>query len=138
MKNLDRRNFIKKTSLSAAAFAAAPLLTNGMEPLPERPTLGKYMGDFAAPKLETVRAAFIGVGARGPGHLKFFAGLPGTEVVAISDLYEDFANKWGEEAKAIGKGQRHKKIKLYHGGEDNWRTMLDEVKPDVVFIATNW
>ena len=91
MKKLDRRNFIRKTSLSAAAIVAAPLLTKGMEPELERPSMGKYMGDFAAPKLETVRAAFIGVGARGPGHLKFFAGLPGTEVVAISDLYEDLA-----------------------------------------------
>lgn len=138
MKNLDRRNFIKKTSLSAAAFATAPLLSQAADMNPERPMRGQYMGDFAAPKLETVRAAFIGVGARGPGHLKFFAGLPGTEVVAISDLYEDLAVKWGEEAKAIGKGQRHKKIKLYHGEEDKWRTMLDETKPDVVFIATNW
>lgn len=138
MKNLDRRNFIKKTSLSAAAFAAAPLLTNGMEPEPDRPAMGEYMGDFAAPKLEVVRAAFIGVGARGPGHLRFFAGLPGTEVVAISDLYEDLANKWGKEAKSIGKGERHQKIKLYHGDENKWRAMLDEVKPDVVFIATNW
>ena len=138
MKNLDRRNFIRKTSLSAAAFAAAPLLARSIEIEPERPVMGEYMGDFAAPKLETVRAAFIGVGARGPGHLKFFAGLPGTEVVAISDLYEDLASKWGEEAKAIGKGKRHKKIKLYHGDENNWRKMLEEVKPDVVFIATNW
>lgn len=138
MKNLDRRNFIRKTSLSAAAFAAAPLLANSIQIEPDRPAMGKYMGDFSAPKLETVRAAFIGVGARGPGHLKFFAGLPGTEVVAISDLYEDLASKWGEEAKLIGKSKRHKKIKLYHGDENNWRKMLDEVKPDVVFIATNW
>lgn len=138
MKNLDRRNFIRKTSLSAAAFAAAPLLANSIEFEPERPAKGKYMGDFSAPKLETVRAAFIGVGARGPGHLKFFAGLPGTEVVAISDLYEDLSSKWGEEAKVIGKGKRHKNIKLYHGDENNWRKMLDEVMPDVVFIATNW
>ena len=47
------------------------------------------MGDHAAPKLSKIRAAFIGLGSRGVGHLKFFAGLPGTEVVAISDLYED-------------------------------------------------
>ena len=138
MKNLDRRNFIRKTSLSAAALVAAPLLTKGTEPELERPSMGQYMGDFAAPKLEVVRAAFIGVGARGPGHMKFFAGLPGTEVVAICDLYEDLANKWGEEAKAIGKGKRHKNVKLYHGDENKWRTMLDEVKPDVVYIATNW
>ena len=47
------------------------------------------MGGYAVPKLETVRAAFIGVGARGGYHMKFFAEWPGAEVVAISDLYEE-------------------------------------------------
>ena len=138
MKYLDRRNFIKKTSLSAAAIATGPLLANEFESLPERPALASYMGDFAAPKLETVRAAFIGVGARGPGHMKFFASLPSTEVVAICDLYEDLAKKWGAKAKELGEGKRHQDVKLYYGNEDKWMQMLDEVKPDVVFISTNW
>ncbi|MCL4113537.1 UNVERIFIED_CONTAM: hypothetical protein GTU68_011189 [Idotea baltica] len=96
------------------------------------------MGDFAAPKLEKVRAAFIGVGSRGPAHLQFFAGLEGTEIVAICDLYEDNAKKWGTKAKEIGKGKQHQDIKLYYGEENKWRTMLDEIKPDVVFVITNW
>ncbi len=97
------------------------------------------MGDFAAPKLNTVRAAFIGVGARGPSHLKFFAGLPGTEVVAISDLYEDHAVKWTKEARELGSSSgRHQQVKTYYGDENAWRKMLEEVKPDVVFISTNW
>ena len=138
MKNISRRNFIKKSSLSAAAIATAPLLANNFESLPERPAMASYMGDFSAPKLQTVRAAFIGVGARGPGHLQFFASLEGTEVVAICDLYEDLAKKWGEKAKEIGQGKRHQKVQLYFGHEDKWKAMLDEVKPDVVFISTNW
>jgi predicted dehydrogenase len=138
MKNINRRNFIRKTSLAGAAISMTPIIGQGANPMPERPFAAKYMGDFAAPKLETVRAAFIGVGSRGPGHLRFIAQLEGTEVVAISDLYQDNVEKWGAAAKEIGGGKRHKKIKLYHGGEDKWKVMLDEVKPDVVFIATNW
>jgi len=138
MKNINRRNFIRKTSLAGAALTMAPTFAHTSYNIPERPYNAKYMGDFAAPKLETVRAAFIGVGARGPGHLKFFASLPGTEVVAICDLYEDYTQKWSNEATKIGGGKRHKKIATYSGDENNWRTMLDEVKPDVVFIATNW
>lgn len=138
MNSLDRRNFIKKSSLSAAALVTAPLMANSANFELVRPPMGQYMGDFAAPKLETVRAAFIGVGNRGPGHLEFFASLPGTEVVAISDLYEDLAKKWGAKAKEIGNAKRHNKIKLYYGEESKWRVMLDEVKPDVVFIATDW
>ena len=138
MSTLDRRNFIRKTSLAGAAISMSPMIANASGNYSERPTMHQYMGDFAAPKLEKVRAAFIGVGNRGPSHLKFFAGLPGTEVVAICDLYEDLAKKWGDEAKKIGKGKQHNNIKLYYGGENKWKTMLDEVRPDVVFVITNW
>ena len=96
------------------------------------------MGGYAAPKLENMRIAVIGVGARGPAHLKFCASLPGTEIVAISDLYEDLASKWAAEAQAMGQGQRHQNIRTYYGEENAWINMLKEVKPDVVFIATNW
>ncbi|MET2983822.1 Gfo/Idh/MocA family oxidoreductase [Aureibaculum sp. 2308TA14-22] len=138
MKNINRRNFLRKTSLASAAITMAPMLAKSSTITSGRPVRQTYMGDFAAPKLEKVRAAFIGVGARGPGHLKFFSELPGTEVVAVCDLYEDKAKKWGDTAKKIGAGERHKNIKLYYGGENKWRTMLDEVKPDVVFVVTNW
>ena len=41
-------------------------------------------------------------------------------------------------ANEIGAGERHKAVAGYHGDEERWRVMLEEVKPDVVFIATNW
>ncbi len=96
------------------------------------------MGGFAAPRMNTIRIAVIGVGARGPSHLQFSASLAGTEIVAISDLYEDLATKWADEARAMGKGERHRDVKTYYGDEMAWKQMLAEVKPDVVFIATNW
>ena len=139
MKDLSRRKFLKKSSLSAAALVTASTLKGNTEDmLNERSAQSKYMGNFSAPKLPNVRIAVIGVGARGPGHLKFAAGLPGTEIVAISDLYEDLAKRWAEEATKIGRGQRHKNIATYYGDENKWRTMLTEVKPDMVYIATNW
>ncbi len=138
MKNINRRNFIKKTSLTGAAFAVAPLFPACADEKIIPPSEGTYMGDFAAPKLKTVRAAFIGVGARGGDHLKFLAALEGTEVVAISDLYEDNVVKWAKVAAELGKGERHHKIAQYFGDENKWKTMLKEVHPDVVFIATNW
>ncbi|MCW5516377.1 Gfo/Idh/MocA family protein [Muriicola sp. Z0-33] len=137
MKKLNRRNFIRKTSLAGAAISMGPVAVKSAE-YAKRPSAAEYMGDFVAPKLPTIRAAFIGVGARGPGHMKFFANLPGTEVVAISDLYEDLAKKWANVAEEIGGGNRHKQIATYFGGENQWQLMLKEVKPDVVFIATNW
>ncbi|TAI46758.1 Gfo/Idh/MocA family protein [Flagellimonas allohymeniacidonis] len=135
MKHIDRRSFLKKTSLSAAAIS---LLPNYLKASPERPLESTYMGGFAAPKLENIRAAFIGVGARGGTHLKFFAALERTEVVAICDLYEDLVKEKMGWVKEVSSEERHTDIATYWGGEEEWRKMLKEARPDVVFIATNW
>ncbi len=137
MKQINRRNFIKKTSLSGAAIALTGLSSNRAE-AQERSSKAQYMGDYAAPKLDHIRAAFIGVGARGPYHLRFFAQQDHCEVVAISDLYEDLVLKEKAFCEAIDAGEKHANIATYYGGEDQWKRMLSEVKPDIVFICTNW
>ena len=137
MKNLNRRNFIKKTSLSSAAIFSASSSLSGLG-YKERDSESNYMGDFVAPKIDNIKAAFIGVGDRGTGHAKQIASINGTEVVAICDLYKDLAERSKNNCTEIGKGQRHKNIKLYYGSENDWMSMLDEVKPDIVFISTNW
>jgi len=139
MKNLHRREFLRKTALTGAAVTMAPFLNSCDTETEQRPASGgEYMGGFAAPKIENVRMAFIGVGARGGYHMQFAGLLPNTEVVAISDLYEDNVRKWADKAKEIGEGERHKEVAMYWGDENKWKVMLAEVKPDVVFIATNW
>ena len=131
MSKFDRRKFIKTTSLSAA-LASTPSLYS----FKSRSSDQKYMGDFASPKLKNIKAAFIGVGYRGKGHLNLFASLPDTEVVAISDLYEDNIKASMKILEKLNKPVD--KIKTYWGGENKWKTMLNEVKPDIVFISTDW
>ena len=138
MKSIDRRAFLKKSSIAGAALGTAGLFPEFVYGQAERPAKAQYMGGFAAPKLDTVRAAFIGVGARGGYHLKFLAALPGTEVVAICDVYEDLVKEKEGWVREVSGSDRHTDIKLYSGDENQWRTMLKEVRPDVVFIATNW
>ena len=131
MSMIDRRKFIKTTSLSAA-FAS----TTSLYSFKSRSSDQQYMGDFASPKLLNIKAAFIGVGYRGKGHIKLFASLPGTEVVGISDLYEDNVEASMDIINKLNKPT--KKIKTYWGNENKWKTMLKDVKPDIVFISTNW
>ena len=138
MKSIDRRAFLKKSSIAGAALGTAGLFPEFVYGQAERPAKAQYMGGFAAPKLDTVRAAFIGVGARGGYHLKFLAALPGSEVVAICDVYEDLVKEKEGWVREVSGSDRHTDIKLYSGDENQWRTMLKEVRPDVVFIATNW
>ncbi len=138
MKNINRRKFLKKTSLSTASLYMATALTSCEDETTARPQGSSYMGGFAAPKLESVRIAMIGVGARGSGHAAQLASIEGTEIVAISDLYSDLVARSVRRCEEVGKGKRHQNIATYSGGEDQWEVMLKEVKPDVVFIATNW
>jgi len=134
MKNYNRRKFLKTTAISAAALTAASRLSASSPPKSK----GKYMGDFSAPKLETVRVAFIGLGARGSGHLKSISKLDGVDIVAVSDLYEDNVKTNSKTAKELGKGERHSNIAQYWGSDDKWKLMLNEIRPDAVFISTNW
>jgi predicted dehydrogenase len=138
MKNYNRRKFIQTTTMSAAALTVASTLTSCNDSNIDPISKGKYMGGFSAPKLDTVRIAFIGVGARGSGHLRSLASLEGVEIVAISDLYEDSCKKISKVASEIGKGERHDNIAQYWGDENKWKLMLEEIKPDAVFISTNW
>ncbi|MDA9851544.1 Gfo/Idh/MocA family oxidoreductase [Flavobacteriaceae bacterium] len=136
MKHINRRNFLKKSSISAASLYMASHLACSEEN-EKRPSEGTYMGDFTAPKLDTVRIALIGVGARGTGHAKQLAAIEGTEIVAIADLYEDWVNRSVTNCKEAGNG-RHQNIARYFGDENQWKLMLKNEKPDAVIIATNW
>lgn len=135
--NSSRRDFLRKTSLAGAGLAMVPAFSKAENLTPPPAANALYMGDFVAPKLETVRCAFIGVGARGSGHAHQIAQIEGTEVVAICDLYEDWAQRSADKCVENGAG-RHKNIKLYTKDENEWKKMLKEEKPDAVFICTPW
>ena len=140
MKNYSRRKFIKKSGLSAAAsLGVAGLFNESCDSnlIPSPSPGAKYMGDYKAPKINNIRVAFIGVGARGTGHAKHIAKIEGTEIVAISDLYQDLVERSVKNCVDIGKG-RHRNIVGYYGEENSWKKMLVEVNPDIVFISTNW
>ena len=128
-----RRGFIKAIGGFTAALAGAPLLVNAQTAAPARATGAKYMGDFAAPKLEKVKVAIIGVGARGKGHASQLSKIEGVDFVGICDLNEGRVN-----ASAKGVRAKGHQPKLYSGDPEAWRKMLAETKPDAVFIATPW
>ena len=131
MSKFDRRNFIKTTSLTAA-FASSYVFSSTSSRKNEQ----MYMGDFSAPKLNKIKAAFLGVGYRGKGHLKLFASLPGTEVVGISDLYEENILRSNKILESMNISTDS--IKTYWGNDKKWKKMLSEVRPDIVFISTDW
>src|SRR5688572_2286559 len=61
-------------AFSSAQPAKTNTSTAGTD-TPSRPAGSKYMGDFIAPKLDKVKVAIIGVGARGMGHAAQLASI---------------------------------------------------------------
>jgi predicted dehydrogenase len=127
----SRRGFLR--TLSGIGIAAATLPGMLRAAVPARAASARYMGDFAAPKLDKVKVAVIGVGARGSGHCAQLSVLEGVEVVAVCDVVEDRAKRSADQARQHGHTP-----KVYSGNDDAWRQMLSECTPDAVFIATPW
>ncbi|MGH1362174.1 MAG: Gfo/Idh/MocA family protein [Calditrichia bacterium] len=131
--NLSRRKFLQ-LSIKGAGVA---MLGGGLiaqERDNQRPTKATYMGGFAAPKLKNVRCGFIGVGARGSGHLAWTARHEGAEVVAIADPHLPAV----EKNLAKLKEQQVSGVKTYTKGENDYLRMLENEKLDLVFISTPW
>jgi predicted dehydrogenase len=128
----NRRDFLKTLSVASVGLAAAASSSGAAEN--QRRRGAQYMGDFAAPKLEKVRWGMIGVGARGSGHTVQLAQIPGSEVVAISDLYEDWANRSSKALVKLGKAAPA----LYFGSPTKYHEMLARPDIDAVVIATPW
>lgn len=135
-ESLDRRDFLKV----AGAVGAAGLTGIGMAG--EGQKLGetrqsksaKNVLDFAAPKLDRVRAAFIGVGARGSGHVAQMMMLDGVDIVAIADNHAPSANASAKRVVDAGRPAPA----VYSNGDYDYRKMLDRKDIDMVIIATPW
>ncbi len=135
-KDLNRRDF-----LAVAGAATAAGLT-GLSSADERQSLGKTrlskasknVIGFAAPKLDKVRAAFIGVGARGSGHLAQMMLMEGVEIKAICDTHVPSANASAKRVTDAGRPA----ATVYTGGDYDYRKMLDRDDIDMVIISTPW
>ncbi|HEX7904491.1 MAG TPA: Gfo/Idh/MocA family oxidoreductase [Chitinophagaceae bacterium] len=91
------------------------------------------MSGYAAPKLEKVRIGFIGLGMRGPNHLKNTSKLEGVEIKALCDIRQEKALG----AKKLLDGLGHDP-EIYSGSADAWKKMCERTDIDLIYIATPW
>lgn len=143
-KRINRREFLGAAGAAAlSSSAVGSTLGTGSPcaepdsipaPVPEPAQTQRTMAGFAAPKMDTVRAAFIGVGARGSGHVAQMLQIEGVEVKAICDLYPDL----NERAAKYCTDKGRPKPALYGPGKDSYKAMLDRDDIDIVIISTPW
>lgn len=133
----NRRNFLKLTGLAGLGMATGGLVSCGTSAKIVTPPNGGVsrfnMSGYAAPKIDTVKVAVIGLGMRGPGAVQRLSYIEGVEIKALCDLRTPQA----ENAKKILKGTKHDP-KIYSGSEDSWKEMIDTEDLDLVYIATPW
>ena len=100
---------------------------------PKRPLGQKHALNLTAPKCETVRVGFVGLGARGPWAVKRFAHIPGVEIVALCDYEEARAEKCQRELRNRGL----KPADIYFG-EKGYEELCKRDDVDLIYIATDW
>jgi len=121
---MDRKEFVTKTGLAAAAVASLPVLD----------LLGQNKN--AGIKTDnSVRIALIGTGLRGQNHLELLLRNKDVELVAICDIDERMLT----DAKKIITDSGKKMPQIFKGDVNAWKKLLETVKGlDGVFIATPW
>ena len=141
MKN-NRRDFLKLTGLAGAGILtglATPAMSEAETQIigdqqPARARAQKFnMSGYAAPKLETVRVGFIGLGQRGPGHVMHASKIEGVEIKALCDIRAEKVN--GVQKRL--ENTSHKPV-LYSGKEDEWKKLCERKDIDLVYVSTPW
>lgn len=131
MKN-NRRDFLKLGGLTTLSLASGLNVQAESNVKPAKKAIFNMSG-YAAPKLETVRIGFVGVGNRGSFAVTRVNRIEGVETKAICDKNEAKAKESGAYLEKIGV-----KADLYFGKEESWKELCDRPDIDLVYIATPW
>ncbi len=130
-KDLDRRQFLKKSVQAGMGIAAGSTLLNSCSQLGIR---GTVPPPYPMNPLKEVRIGFIGAGGMGSAHIKNLLNIKGAKIVAVCDIVEDKVKrvqKWHKEmGKPIPDG--------YSRGEYDFKRMNSREDLDLVYIATPW
>ena len=139
MKN-NRRSFIKMGGLAGLSLTGISKVF-GREPqeTANRQSGGIWkeqqfnMSGYAAPKIDTVRVGFIGLGSRGPTHLVHTSKMEGVDIKALCDIRAEKVDAAYKKIENTG----HKPT-IYTGHRDEWKKLCDRKDIDLIYIATPW
>jgi predicted dehydrogenase len=130
---VDRRDFLRAAAVVAGAGLVGCASGGGGGGQRKLEAGGVNMSGFGAPKIEVVRVGVVGVGARGPGHVRNLGKIPGVEIKAICDVVPERAEKAAGIVDKTGK-----KVELYTRGPEDYRRMNDREDLDLIVNATPW
>ena len=100
---------------------------------PARPEGQQHVLGLKAPKLKTVRVAFVGLGMRGAGAVARFTHIPGVEIVALCDYEKERAEKCQKYLREAGMAPAD----IYYGAT-GYEDLCKRDDIDLVYVATDW
>ena len=100
---------------------------------PARPEGQQQVLGLKAPKMKTVRVAFVGLGMRGPGAVARFTYIPGVEIVALCDYEKERAEKCQKYLREAGMAPAD----IYYGAT-GYEELCKRDDIDLVYVATDW
>jgi predicted dehydrogenase len=139
MVKKNRRDFLKVSTLAGLGMGVGSATANGFRSEADHLSAGSArsqrfnMSGYSAPKLDTVRMGFIGLGQRGPGHVERSSKIDKVEINGLCDLRPQ---KVDATLKRI-EGSGHKPA-IYSGDANAWKKMCDRNDIDLVYISTPW
>lgn len=101
---------------------------------PKRPKGQKDVLLLIAPKLDTVRVGFIGVGNRGISAVERWTKIPGAKITAICDLRPELVERAQNTVVKAGMP----KAATYDTDENAWKQLCQRDDVDLVYIVTDW
>lgn len=125
----SRRDFLKVMTAAGATLALAQRASAAPA------AAGRSVFGLKVAPLQTVRAGFIGVGARGSGHVGSMLKIEGVEVTAICDIHEP--SRKASVARCVKEG-RKEPASYGEKGDLHYQEMLKRDDIDIVIIATPW
>ncbi len=123
---MDRRDFLKLSSGALAAGAVAGTREVALDAQGTAP--------FAAPAIQMVRIAYVGIGGQGSGHVRNLLKIPGCRITAVCDLRPE-RTAWA--TKAITDAG-HPAPAVYNRGPRDFERLCETEDLDLVYNATPW
>ena len=128
-----RRNFLKNITAAGAGMVAVGAHPDILSDGSVQPAQFNMSG-YAAPKLETVRIGFVGLGNRGSGAVRRIANIEGIEIKALCDKIPE---KVAASQKVLADSGLAE-ARSYTGSENAWKDLCADPNLDLVYICTPW
>jgi hypothetical protein len=138
---INRRKFLRFTGMAGAGLAGTGLMVGKARadamPLFQSPHTQTFnMHGYAAPKLDTVRIGFIGIGSRGSGTVVRMSSIDNVEIKALCDLYQNRIDTAVKHIQNEFPGRHDPDT--YSGREDRWKEVCEREDIDLIYTATPW